>query len=63
MQQRRYRYFAEVKWAEAFIDGSLLFRSLSHYHRIEDCEVSGISLKDRSAHTAPAGSDVGDGSS
>ena len=41
MRHSRYRYFDEVRWAEAFMDGELLFRSLSHYHQIEDGEVRG----------------------
>src|SRR4051794_4802208 len=34
LNHSRYRYFDEVGWAEAFMDGELLFRSLSHYHQI-----------------------------
>jgi hypothetical protein len=41
LKHSRYRYFDQPKWAELFMDGSLMFRSLSHYHRIEDGEVRG----------------------
>ena len=41
MKHSRYRYFDELRWAEAFMDGELLFRSLSHFHQIEDGEVRG----------------------
>jgi hypothetical protein len=37
----QYRYFQKVEWAEQFMDGSLRFRSLSHFQKIEDGEVSG----------------------
>jgi hypothetical protein len=43
LKHSRYRYFDQFKWAEAFMDGRLMFRSLSHYHQIEDCEVRGDS--------------------
>jgi hypothetical protein len=43
LKHSRYRYFDDVKWAEQFLAGELLFRSLSHYHRIEDGEVRGDS--------------------
>jgi hypothetical protein len=41
LKPTRYRYFDEVCWAEAFMDGSLMFRSLSHYLQIEDGEIRG----------------------
>jgi hypothetical protein len=34
-----YKYFAELKWAEAFLDGSMLFRSLSYFRDLEDKNV------------------------
>jgi hypothetical protein len=37
----RYRYFDKLKWAEKFMDGELMFRSLSYYHQIEDGKVRG----------------------
>ncbi|KQU95204.1 hypothetical protein [Devosia sp. Root105] len=37
--KRLYRYFTELRYAEAFIKGSLLFRSLSYYRDYEDDEV------------------------
>lgn len=36
-----YKYFTERKWAEAFLDGSLLFRSLAYYRDYEDEEIRG----------------------
>ncbi len=36
-----YRYFSERKWAEAFLDGSMLFRSLAYFRDYEDEEVRG----------------------
>ena len=36
---RLYKYFSERKWAEAFLDGSMLFRSLSHFRDLEDKNV------------------------
>lgn len=41
MKHSRYRYFSELKRAKDFINGSLRFCCLSHYHRIEDGEVRG----------------------
>jgi hypothetical protein len=40
-KRSKYRYFTELEWAEQFMDGSLLFRSLSYYHQIEDGKVRG----------------------
>jgi len=40
-KRSKYRYFSELEWAEQFMDGSLLFRSLSHFKKIEDGEVRG----------------------
>jgi hypothetical protein len=37
----RYRYFDKLKWAEKFMDGELMFRSLSYYQQIEDGKVRG----------------------
>jgi hypothetical protein len=39
--RRLYRYFTEEKWADAFLDGSLRFRSLAYYRDFEDAEVRG----------------------
>jgi hypothetical protein len=33
---RLYKYFSEQKWADAFLDGSILFRSLSYFRDLED---------------------------
>ena len=34
-----YKYFSERKWAEAFINGEVLFRSLSYFRDYEDNSV------------------------
>jgi hypothetical protein len=34
-----YKYFSERKWAEAFLDGKILFRSLSYFRDYEDKNV------------------------
>ena len=34
-----YKYFSERKWAEAFINGEVLFRSLSYFRDYEDNNV------------------------
>ena len=36
---RLYKYFSDRKWAEAFLDGSILFRSLSYFRDLEDKNV------------------------
>jgi len=54
LKHGRYRYFDEVKWAEKFLEGELMFRSLSHYQRIEDGEVRGDS-NEGSVSLKPAG--------
>lgn len=36
MRNSIYRYFDDEDWAEAFLDGKLRFKPLSHFHRIED---------------------------
>jgi hypothetical protein len=34
-----YKYFSERKWADAFLDGAVLFRSLSYFRDLEDKNV------------------------
>ena len=36
-----YKYYSDRKWAEAFLDGELLFRSLSYFRDYEDKKVRG----------------------
>ena len=48
MRHSLYRYFDQRKWAEAFLDGGLRFRSLSYYRDYEDNNVRG----DRNEGTA-----------
>jgi hypothetical protein len=40
-RRRFYKYFDEKKWAEAFLDGNLLFRSLGYFRDYEDAEIRG----------------------
>ena len=40
-RRRLYKYFDEKKWAEAFLDGDLLFRSLACFRDHEDAEIRG----------------------
>jgi hypothetical protein len=40
-RHRLYKYFDEKKWAEAFLDGDLLFRSLAYFRDHEDAEIRG----------------------
>lgn len=39
MRHSLYKYFTERKWAEAFLDGAVLFRSLAYFHDYEDQNV------------------------
>lgn len=36
---RLYKYFSEARWAHAFLQGELRFRSLSYFHDVEDNNV------------------------
>jgi hypothetical protein len=36
MRRSLYKYFSELKWAEAFINGQMLFRSLAYFRDYED---------------------------
>jgi hypothetical protein len=38
-RRRLYKYFSDSKWAEAFLDGELLFRSLSYFRDYDDNNV------------------------
>jgi hypothetical protein len=41
MRHSLFKYFSERKWAEAFLDGQVLFRSLSYFRDHEDKGVRG----------------------
>jgi hypothetical protein len=43
-----FKYFSERRWAEAFMDGSVLFRSLAYFRDLEDAAVRGDSNEGRS---------------
>jgi hypothetical protein len=36
-----FKYFTEQRWADAFIDGSILFRSLAYFRDYEDAQIRG----------------------
>jgi hypothetical protein len=40
-RHRLYKYFDEKRWAEAFLDGDLLFRSLAYFRDHEDADIRG----------------------
>ena len=39
MRHSLYKYFTQRKWAEAFLDGAILFRSLAYFRDLEDQNV------------------------
>jgi len=39
MRHNLYKYYSERKWANAFLDGEVLFRSLSYFRDLEDNNV------------------------
>lgn len=41
MRGHLYKYFTDRKWAEAFLDGRILFRSLAYFRDYEDQSVRG----------------------
>jgi hypothetical protein len=41
MRQSLYKYFTKRKWADAFLDGKILFRSMSFFRDYEDKHVRG----------------------
>jgi hypothetical protein len=41
MRHGLYKYFTERKWADTFLDGKILFRSLSYFRDYEDNSVRG----------------------
>lgn len=41
MRHRLYKYYSEQKWADAFLDGEILFRALSYFREIEDSNIRG----------------------
>jgi hypothetical protein len=41
MRHSLYKYFTKRKWADAFLDGEILFRSLSFFRDYEDKHVRG----------------------
>lgn len=41
MRHSLYKYFSDRKWADAFLDGEILFRSLSYFRDYEDKNVRG----------------------
>jgi hypothetical protein len=45
MRRNLYKYFTELRWAEAFLDGEILFRSLAHFRDYEDENVREIEVR------------------
>lgn len=41
LMRRLYKYFSERKWAEKFLEGEILFRSLAYFRDYEDQEIRG----------------------
>jgi len=41
MRHSLYKYYSDRKWAEEFLDGNILFRSLSYFRDLEDEAVRG----------------------
>jgi hypothetical protein len=41
MRHSLYKYFSDLKWANAFLDGEILFRSLSYFRDYEDQNIRG----------------------
>ncbi len=58
MLRRLYRYFTEVRWAEAFVRGSVLFRSLSYYRDYEDKEVRADQNEGRATYKPKGGLEI-----
>jgi hypothetical protein len=54
MHHSLYKYYSNPKWAEAFLNGELLFRSLSYFRDYEDQQVRG-DLKEGTSIFRPAG--------
>ena len=42
-----YKYFSERKWAERFLDGEILFRSLAYFRDYEDGNIRRIETRER----------------
>ena len=48
MRRALYKYYSDLKWAEALLDGEVFFRSLSYFRNYEDANVR----RDRNEGTA-----------
>lgn len=55
MRHRLYKYYAERKWAAAFLRGELLFRSLSYFRGLEDGQVRGDQREGTSVYRPEGG--------
>ena len=51
-RQEPVQYFSECQWAERFLDGEILFRSLSYFRDYEDSEVRETGTRDRDLASA-----------
>ncbi len=45
MRHSLYKYFSDRKWADAFLDGEMLFRSLSYFRDYEDKNIRGDQME------------------
>ena len=55
MRRHLYKYFTDRRWADAFLDGQLLFRSLSYFRDYEDQNVRGDSGEGKSVFRPEGG--------
>jgi hypothetical protein len=55
VRRHLYKYFTDRRWAEAFLDGQLLFRSLSYFRDYEDQDVRGDSGEGKSVFRPEGG--------
>jgi hypothetical protein len=55
MRHSLFKYFSERKWADAFLDGQVLFRSLSYFRDYEDGNIRGDCKEGTATFRPPAG--------
>src|SRR5688572_6125597 len=50
-----FKYYSERRWAEAFLDGELVFRSLAYFRDYEDGEIRGDRSEGSAVFRPPGG--------
>ena len=55
MRHRLYKYYPERKWAEAFLDGEIFFRTLSFFRDYEDANIRKDQNEGVSSYRPPVG--------